>query len=72
MVGKGGTLLLEALFQLLFSNGWLLTLQDIAPVIGIAVLIIIGVVLVVAVVKWYQYCVRKGFEEYEKEHGKHE
>jgi len=61
--------LLEVLFLLPLSDIRLLTLQDLAPIIGFAVIVIILVVMVIVFVKWYQYWVKKGFEEYERKHG---
>jgi len=61
--------LLEALFLSLFSASWLITLQDIAPIIGFTIIVIIVILILILLVKWYQYWVKKGFEEHEREHG---
>jgi len=70
MANKEGTSLLEALFLIVLSKLWLLTLEDIAPLIGFTAIAVIIVVLVIVIVKWYQYWVKKGLEEYEREHGR--
>jgi len=62
--------LLEGLFTFLFSSSWLLSLQDLAPLIGLTVIVIILVVIAIVIVKWYRFWVKKGLEEYEREHGK--
>lgn len=62
--------MLEVFFLLSFPTIWLFAQQDIAPIIGVGVILIIIVVLVVAAIKWYQYTVKKGLEEYEREQGK--
>jgi len=62
--------LLEALFPLHFSKVWLLTLQDIAPIIGIVVMVIIVVGTVLFIVWWYRFWMKRGLKEYERKHGK--
>ena len=63
---EGGSSLFGALFMS-FSKSWLQTLQDYAPLIGAAVIIIIFVALALFGVWWYRYWVRKGAEEIEKQ-----
>lgn len=56
-------------WPLLFSKSWLLTLQDVAPIIGVAVMVIIVAAIVLFGVWWYRYWIRKGIRDYEKQHG---
>jgi hypothetical protein len=59
---------LEGLF-LVFSSVWLITIRDVAPVIGVIILAIILIVLFVIIFEFYRYMVKKGMEQYEREHG---
>jgi len=62
--------LLGVSFLLVLSTVWLLSFSDIPPpIIGFIVMVIIVVVFVVVAVKWYQYWVKKAFEEYERQEG---
>lgn len=49
---------------------WLITLRDVAPVIGVVVIAVILIVLFVVIIEWYRYMVKKGLEQYERKHGK--
>jgi len=60
---------LEGLF-LIFSPVWLITIRDVAPVIGVIALAIILIILFVIIIEWYRYMVKKGLEQYEREHGR--
>jgi fructose-specific phosphotransferase system IIC component len=53
----------KGLLPLDSSGNWLLTLQEIAPLIGALVIVIVIVVLVIVIVKWAQYWIKKGLEE---------
>lgn len=61
--------MLEGLF-LIFSSVWLITIRDVAPFIGVIVLAIILIVLFVIIIEWYRYMVKKGLEQYERDHGR--
>jgi uncharacterized protein YqhQ len=55
--------LLPVWLPLILSAIWLITLHDVAPIIGFIVMVIIVAVLVFIIIKWYKYWVKKGFEE---------
>jgi hypothetical protein len=59
----------KGLLPLHSLGNWLLTLQEIAPLIGALVMVIIVVVLVVVIVKWGQYWIKKGLEESRPQQG---
>lgn len=63
---KRGIWLLESLLPLI-SKGWSLTLQDIAPFIGIAVVVIIVVAIILFIVWWYRFWVERGLKKYAKQ-----
>jgi fructose-specific phosphotransferase system IIC component len=59
----------KSLFPINSSGNWLLTLQEIAPLIGTLVILIIIVVIVIVIVKWGQYWIKKGLEESRPQQG---
>lgn len=50
------------------SAVWLLTIRDLAPFIGIVILIGIAAFIIFAIIKWSQYWTKKALEDYAKEH----
>jgi len=61
--------LLRMLF-LSFSKSWLQTLQErFAPLIGAVVMIIVIMAIVLFIVWWSRYWVKKGLEELERQRG---
>lgn len=66
--GTLGGVCLEG-WHLLFLSLSLITLKDVAPIIGVAILVLILIALFVIIIEWYRYMVKKGVEQYEREHG---
>ena len=61
--------MLRMLF-LSFSKSWLQTLQErFAPLIGAVVMIIVIMAIVLFIVWWSRYWVKKGLEELERQRG---